>query len=63
MVIDHRDSESCSENSIWNGWKIKGVPIATFVGGSLVAENYKIVTEEPRGRFLNQRNRVHAGMA
>lgn len=63
MIIDHRDSESRSENSIWNGWKVKGMPVATFVGGSLVAENYKIVTAEPEGRFLNDRNRVHAGMA
>ena len=63
MVIDYRESESCSENSIWDGWKVKGVPIATFVSGKLVAENYKIVDDAPKGRFLNERNRVHAGMA
>lgn len=63
MVIDYRESKSCSENSIWDGWKVKGVPIATFVSGKLVVEDYKIVDDAPKGRFLAKRNRVHAGMA
>lgn len=63
MVIDYRDSESCSEYSMWDGWKVKGVPIATFLGGDLVAENYKIVNDKPKGRFLSERNRIHTGMA
>jgi len=54
MVIDYRDSESTNEFSLYQGWKVKGVPVATFVGGNLVAENYKIVATEPKGKWLTK---------
>jgi dihydroorotase-like cyclic amidohydrolase len=52
MVIDYKDSESTNEFSLYQGWKVKGVPVATFVDGHLVAENYKIVDETPRGKLV-----------
>jgi dihydropyrimidinase len=67
MVIDHNNSESTNEFSLYQDWKVKGVPVATFVNGDLVAENYKIVTEKPSGDWLNEPGlpvkigRTHAG--
>lgn len=53
MVIDHKNSESANEFSIYQGWKVQGVPTATFVSGNLVAENYKIVTDKCHGKLLS----------
>ena len=53
MVIDHKKSESTNEFSLYEGWKVKGVPVATFARGNLVAQDYKIVAKEPRGKWLN----------
>jgi dihydropyrimidinase len=53
-VIDYKDSESFNEFSIYQGWKVKGFPIATFSKGNLVAENYKIVAKEPKGKLLTK---------
>lgn len=58
MTIDHQDSESANEFSIYQGWKVKGVPTATFVSGNLVAENYKIVTDKYHGKLLSHTNLV-----
>lgn len=52
MVIDQKESESFCEFNLYQGWKVKGVPVATFVGGHLVAENYKIVDETPHGKLV-----------
>ena len=54
MVIDYKNSESFNEFSIYQGWKVKGMPIATFLRGELVAENYKIVAKQPSGKWLTQ---------
>lgn len=52
MVIDYKNSESTNEFSLYQGWKVTGVPVATFVNGHLVAENYKIVDEVPHGKLV-----------
>lgn len=52
MVIDHRDSQSFNEFSIYQGWKVTGAPVATFVRGRLVSENYRIVADSPSGKLL-----------
>lgn len=44
-------SESSHAYSLYDGMKLKGAPIATFVRGRLVAENFKIVSEEAVGEF------------
>jgi dihydropyrimidinase len=54
MVIDHKKSESTNEFSLYQGWKVKGVPIATFARGNLVAENYRFVGTEPKGKLLSE---------
>ncbi|MGB4042424.1 MAG: amidohydrolase family protein [Thermacetogeniaceae bacterium] len=53
MVIDYQESESSNEFSLYQGWKVKGVPVATFVNGYLVAENMKIVDETPHGKLVH----------
>jgi len=54
MVIDYKESESTNEFSLYQGWKVQGVPVAIFARGNLVAENYKIVATEPKGKFLTE---------
>jgi dihydropyrimidinase len=54
MVIDYKKSESTNEFSLYQGWKVKGVPVATFARGNLVAEDYKIVADEPKGKLLTE---------
>jgi dihydropyrimidinase len=54
MVIDHKESESTNEFSLYQGWKVKGVPVATFARGNLVAENYRFVGTEPKGKLLSE---------
>ena len=58
MTIDYRDSESTNEFSIYQDWEVKGVPVATFVRGNLVAENYKIVGHDPKGKYLKDKVKV-----
>lgn len=58
MVIDYQNSESTNEFSLYQGWKVQGVPIATFLRGNLIAENYKIVAKEPKGQLLTKGLRV-----
>lgn len=41
-----------SDYSIWEGKKVKGLPVMTFLRGELVAENGEIVAEKPTGRYL-----------
>lgn len=53
MVINNNDSESSNEFNLYEGWKVRGVPTATFVNGHLVAENYKIVDETPHGKLVH----------
>lgn len=37
--------------SVYEGWKVTGVPVMTFLRGHLVAENGMIVDDCPRGRM------------
>jgi dihydroorotase-like cyclic amidohydrolase len=53
MVIDNSKSESSNEFNLYEGWKVKGVPVATFVGGYQVVENYKIIDEVPHGKLVH----------
>lgn len=46
-------SESSHKYSLYDGMKLKGAPVATFVRGQLAAENFKIVSETPIGRFAD----------
>ncbi len=52
--IFHKEySESSHKYSLYDGMQLKGAPVATFVRGNLVAENFKIVAEEAIGRFAD----------
>lgn len=44
-------SESSHKFSLYDGMKLKGAPVATFVRGNLVAENFKIVSDRAVGEF------------
>lgn len=38
--------------SVWEGRRIRGLPVMTFLRGGLVTENGRIVDDTPRGRML-----------
>lgn len=46
------DMESTHCGSLYDGMEVTGGPVATFLRGVLVAEDYKIVADEPCGREL-----------
>lgn len=46
-------SESCHGYSLYDGMELKGAPVATFVRGNLVAENFKVLDAAPIGKFAN----------
>lgn len=60
VIVDlQRASEIREENlytkqkmSVFNGWKIKGMPIATIVRGEIVMNEGEIVGERGYGRFI-----------
>lgn len=52
FIIDSKQSESTCSFNLYEGWKGKGAPVATFVGGHLVVEDYKLVTEEAYGQIV-----------
>ena len=39
--------------STYEGWKVKGVPVATIVRGEVVAENGVVVGERGFGEFVS----------
>ena len=41
-----------SDYSIWEGKKIRGLPVATFLRGELVSQDGEIVAERPSGLYL-----------
>jgi dihydroorotase-like cyclic amidohydrolase len=41
-----------SDYSIWEGKKVRGLPVMTVIRGAVVAENGEIVAEKPHGGFL-----------
>lgn len=50
--IESEKFESTHYGSLYEGMKVKGKPVATFVRGNIVAENSKIVTEKPIGKTV-----------
>jgi len=51
-VVDSKEFETTHHGSLYQGMKLKGKPIATFVRGNLVAENFKIVADAPLGKVV-----------
>jgi dihydropyrimidinase len=43
---------SRSDYSNWEGKRVKGMPVMTFLRGSLIAENGEVVAERPGGRHV-----------
>lgn len=43
-----------SDFSVWEGWKVKGKAMKTFVRGKLVAENGEPVIKPPHGVFVDK---------
>jgi hypothetical protein len=41
--------------SVYEGWEVTGVPVMTFLRGTLVAENGAIIDDTPRGRMQRPR--------
>lgn len=50
--FNSKDTYSTHEGSLYDGLKFKGKPMATFVRGTIVAEDGKIVAEKPVGKFV-----------
>jgi dihydropyrimidinase len=45
---------SRADYSLWEGRKVKGVPVMTFLRGHLGMENGEIVGQVPTGKFVEQ---------
>ena len=45
---------SRADYSLWEGRRVKGIPVMTFLRGALVMENGEIVGQAPSGRFVGQ---------
>ena len=45
---------SRADYSLWEGRKVKGIPVMTFLRGTTVMEDGEIVAEKPTGRFVTQ---------
>ena len=45
---------SRADYSLWEGRRVKGIPVMTFLRGGLVMENGEIVGQAPSGRFVGQ---------
>jgi dihydroorotase-like cyclic amidohydrolase len=45
---------SRADYSLWEGRRVKGVPVMTFLRGALVMENGEIVGQAPSGKFVEQ---------
>jgi dihydroorotase-like cyclic amidohydrolase len=45
---------SRADYSLWEGRKVKGVPVMTFLRGHLAMENGEIVGQVPTGKFVEQ---------
>lgn len=50
---------SRADYSLWEGRKVRGMPVMTFLRGRLVMQEGEIVTERPSGRFVPQVVRPH----
>jgi D-hydantoinase len=50
--IRNEQLHSKIKSTIFSGWRVKGVPIATLVRGQLIMEDGKVVAKPGSGRFL-----------
>jgi dihydropyrimidinase len=44
---------SRADYSLWEGRRVRGIPVMTFLRGQLVMQDGEIVTERPTGRFVS----------
>lgn len=60
VIVDENEKRKVSANmlhslcdwSVYDGWELKGWPVATFLRGQLLAQNGKIVAHPGTGRWL-----------
>ncbi|MBI2962595.1 MAG: amidohydrolase family protein [Deltaproteobacteria bacterium] len=50
---------SRADYSLWEGRRVRGIPVMTFLRGHLVMQDGEIVTDRPAGRFVPQVARPH----
>ncbi|MBI2184562.1 MAG: amidohydrolase family protein [Thaumarchaeota archaeon] len=68
VVVDLKKEQICkpevlnlfSDYSRYDGWRLKGWPVATFVGGELVMEEGRVLSETRGGEYLPRKPRVTA---
>ena len=53
-VLGVNRMRSRADYSLWEGRRVKGIPVMTFLRGALVMENGEIVGQAPSGRFVGQ---------
>jgi dihydroorotase len=51
-VIDDAELHSKHKVSPWNGWRGRGLPVTTIVGGVVVVRDRQLVADGPTGRFV-----------
>ena len=52
MVVDNGRLKTSSDFSIYEGMELQGLPVATFIRGTLVAKDYEIVSDQKLGKWL-----------
>lgn len=53
MVLGLDKTQTRSDYTVYDGVQVRGGPVMTFVRGQLVAQDYVIVAEHPRGRYVS----------
>jgi dihydroorotase len=54
-VIDSNRIQSKCKNTPYDGWRLKGMPVATLVRGQFVMEAGEVVAEPGYGKFVHRR--------
>ncbi len=52
MVVEESRLQTRRGFSIYEGWKVQGLPVATFLRGELVARGYDVASRKKRGKWL-----------
>ena len=54
FIIDSSRFQSKAKYSPFDGWEVQGMPVKTFVNGSLVMEDQEIVAKAGKGRIIRR---------
>lgn len=53
VKMEHRKRHSSTDYNVYEGWKVTGWPVATWIRGKQVAADSQITAKPGLGRWLN----------